>query len=457
MGKILHYLHGLPPVRVGGLVDYALDLAEVQRKQGYNVELLTPGAIWGRNRTHIWFRKKSFRYFNWYCIQNPLPVPMTCGIKDIEWYSSNAGYNEYKKFLGKIKPEIIHVHSLMGIHRSFFQAAKELNIRIVYTSHDYFGICPSTNLIRDGQVCENENWDRCKFCCCNSFGTLHLMFDQSFLLRLFMKQSYALHVLQKLMKVKTLILNRNQATIEIAKKDNLVSDIEYEKLRRYYWDIWKMIDFFHFNSNIARDEYVKRIGNVSHVVVPICNQYCSDRRKLRQYGKKVRIGFLANKSEHKGYYNLIEVLNLLYKENFDFCLNIYFSEQSEKIGYVEEHLPYKRNELCEVYEQNDLIVVPSIWKETFGFVVLEALSFGVPVLVSENVGAKIILEQSEKPFGKIYGIENKQLYLSLKQILSDSNILSEWNANICSANLEFSMLKHVVEMMAKCYGGKNEQ
>ena len=49
MGKILHYLHGLPPVRVGGLVDYALDLAEVQRKQGYNVELLTPGAIWGRN------------------------------------------------------------------------------------------------------------------------------------------------------------------------------------------------------------------------------------------------------------------------------------------------------------------------------------------------------------------------------------------------------------------------
>ena len=34
---------------------------------------------------------------------------MTCGIKDIEWYSSNAGYNEYKKFLEKIKPEIIHV------------------------------------------------------------------------------------------------------------------------------------------------------------------------------------------------------------------------------------------------------------------------------------------------------------------------------------------------------------
>lgn len=457
MGKILHYLHGLPPVRVGGLVDYALDLAEIQRKQGNSVELLTPGAIWGRNRTHIWFRKKKFQNFNWYCIQNPLPIPMTCGIKDVEWYSSSAGYNAYKKFLEKIKPEIIHIHSLMGIHRSFFQAAKALNIRIVYTSHDYFGICPSTNLIKDGQACRAGNWDRCEACCCNSFGTLHLIFDQSFLLRLFMKQSYALQVLQKLMRIKAGILNRNQTSIETDEEDNSVSGIDYEKLRRYYWDIWKMIDFFHFNSNVARDEYVKRIGNVLHAVVPICNQYCSDRRKLRQYGKKIRIGFLANNSVHKGFYNLIEVLNLLYKENYDFCLNIYFSEQGEKTRYVEEHLPYKRNELSDIYDQNDVVVVPSIWKETFGFVVLEALSFGVPVVISENVGSKILLEQSEQPFGKIYGTENKQLYLALKQILSDPSILSEWNTNICNANLEFSMMKHVTEMMEKCYGGKYEQ
>ena len=36
--------------------------------------------------------------------------------------------------------------------------------------------------------------------------------------------------------------------------------------------------------------------------------------------------------------------------------------------------------------------MPSIWYETFGLVVLEALSYGVPVIVTQNVGAKDLLQ-----------------------------------------------------------------
>ena len=42
----------------------------------------------------------------------------------------------------------------------------------------------------------------------------------------------------------------------------------------------------------------------------------------------------------------------------------------------------------------DLLVAPSIWYETFGFTVLEALSYGVPVIVSDHVGAKDIVGQN---------------------------------------------------------------
>lgn len=38
-----------------------------------------------------------------------------------------------------------------------------------------------------------------------------------------------------------------------------------------------------------------------------------------------------------------------------------------------------------------MLVAPSIWYETFGYTVLEALSYGVPVIVSEHVGAKDII------------------------------------------------------------------
>ena len=456
MGKILHYLYGIPPVRRGGLIDYALDLAEVQRKEGYTVELLVPGTIWGRNKKSVRIKKKKYQQFNLYCIQNPLPIPMACGIRDIEWYTGNAGFEKYKKFLNKAKPDIIHIHSLMGIHESFFRAAKDLNIRIVYTSHDYFGICPKTDLLKNEKVCEDEKWLNCKACCCKGFGTWHLILDQSFVMRLFMKQNYALKVLQYVMQIKANVLE-SKKNFAVEKENPSSNNIDYEKLRRYYCAIWEEIDFFHFNSNIAKDEFQKRIGSVKGAVIPICNKYCADHRKLRMHGQVVRIGYFANNSIHKGFYELKKVLDLLYKEGYHFKLNIYFSGETDKTEYIDEHAPYKRDKLEEIYNQNDVVVMPSLWKETYGLVALEALSFGVPVIMSENVGAKILLEQNREPIGKIYenGIEN--LYSSIKQVLTEPDILDQWNLNICNSKIKFSMVEHVKEMMNKCYGGKYEE
>ena len=55
--KVLHYLFGLPPVRSGGLVKYALDLAEGQRAQGLDVCLMIPGEIHKNKETVIQKKK----------------------------------------------------------------------------------------------------------------------------------------------------------------------------------------------------------------------------------------------------------------------------------------------------------------------------------------------------------------------------------------------------------------
>lgn len=48
-------------------------------------------------------------------------------------------------------------------------------------------------------------------------------------------------------------------------------------------------------------------------------------------------------------------------------------------------------QLREIFANTDILVAPSIWYETFGFTVLEALSYCVPVIVSDRVGAKDIV------------------------------------------------------------------
>jgi glycosyltransferase involved in cell wall biosynthesis len=46
-----------------------------------------------------------------------------------------------------------------------------------------------------------------------------------------------------------------------------------------------------------------------------------------------------------------------------------------------------------VFSKFDLLIMPSIWFETFGFVALEAISFGIPVLLSDTCGVKDIIQK----------------------------------------------------------------
>lgn len=63
----------------------------------------------------------------------------------------------------------------------------------------------------------------------------------------------------------------------------------------------------------------------------------------------------------------------------------------EMSPYIKSHDRYTYDELENIFDETDILVVPSIWYETFGFTVLEALSYGVPVIISGTVGSKDIL------------------------------------------------------------------
>jgi len=80
----------------------------------------------------------------------------------------------------------------------------------------------------------------------------------------------------------------------------------------------------------------------------------------------------------------------LWKEQNDFELNVFFSP-TEMSPYINSNERYTYANLERIFEHTDVLVAPSIWYETFGYTVLEALSFGVPVIVSGNVGSKDII------------------------------------------------------------------
>lgn len=461
---ILHYLYGIPPYRGGGMIKYALDLIEAEENMGYKVSLLYPGSIYKRNSSHIKIKKEaSHQRTDCYRIQNPLPIPLGSGIKDFEWYMSEAGFQVYIKFLKNVKPDVIHVHSLMGIHESFFRAAKQLKIRIVYTSHDYFGLCPVMTLMKEDQNCTEKDWGKCSVCCRNAFSTTHLILDQAAVVQRILQTTAGKRILDLLTQFKALVILKRetesvQSVSDTQSKDVVYTEIpEYQKLERHYKNIFEKIDFYHFNSEISKIEFMKRIGDVKHCVIPITNSSCTDRRRKRNYGSTLQIGFLGGNNVFKGFSILYDSVRELYQEGCDVILNTYFGTVSSKEEFWQQHQPYSDSEMEAVMNENDVILVPSIWKETFGLVVMEALSYGVPVIVSEHVGARILLEGKEEMGKILHGDLRSEIKKCLRELSVNKSILERWNDNICKAELEFSMEKHGKKIVDICYEEEYEK
>ena len=177
--NILHYTLGFPPFRTGGLTKYAMDLIHGQVINGYKVGMLWPG------RMHLIDNKLRIKKTNYthniesYELINPLPVPLLNGIQNVYAYTKKTETSLYKKFLLNLKPDVVHIHTLMGIHREFFEVVKELGIKMVFTSHDYFGICPKVNLFYKSKSCLDSNYKNCVKCNESAISSGNIKFLQS--------------------------------------------------------------------------------------------------------------------------------------------------------------------------------------------------------------------------------------------------------------------------------------
>jgi hypothetical protein len=175
--RIIHYTLGFSPYRSGGLVKYAKDLMVAQADLGHSVVALYPGGTELLHKlcyVHEDIAYESIRTFE---MSNPLPVSLMYGIKDVERETSGQGLDEksFLAMLDEVKPDVLHVHTLMGLPLEYLRIVHDRNIRIVYTSHDYFGLCPKVNFINhNGNVCEGTSCERCEVCNVNAKSALFL-------------------------------------------------------------------------------------------------------------------------------------------------------------------------------------------------------------------------------------------------------------------------------------------
>lgn len=428
-------------MRSGGLTKYAIEVMEEQSKS-HEVFHLYPGNINLVNRS-VKIRQKDFqkyRTINHFELVNSLPLPLFNGIKEPSYFIKSTEKKIYYNFLKSINPEVIHIHTLMGIHKEFFECAKDMGIRIIYTTHDYFGLCPTINLYNNKGNCDNYNSGLgCASCCKNAFETKKLRLTQTNIYPYIKK-------LKKLKKLKK--VSFSEESIQTSFNSNIDSERgrEYVDLRDFYIKIFNMVDYFHFNSKLAEEIFKKHLPGISGKVISITNASIKKKIAKKKKSNKIRIGYLGPRKEYKGFFFLMNAFKQLPKEQFE--LHLYGDTLMLDVpDNVYLNGRYSTRDLEEIFSNIDVLVVPSLWKETFGFVGMEALSYGVPVIISSNVGSKDIVNSD---IGWIYNahcIDNLiQLLLKL-----DKKIIFEKADNINQKFKIINMFNHVNNIEDEIY------
>lgn len=442
--NILHYSLGLPPYRTGGLTKYSFDLMREQVRNDDNVYLLFPGEISFINKkTKIKYYKNECG-INTYEIVNPLPVPLLNGISEPNKFMKNCNKEIFRRFLTGNDIQVVHIHTFMGLHKEFLEACNDLRIKKVYTTHDYFGICTKVNFIdNEGELCEERELERCLRCNKSGYSMKSIMILQSPMYR-FLKEKGIISKLKPLIRKikKNSSVNYVQSNIELI--INTKHKNEYNKLLDYYNDMFSYVDSFLFNSTISKKVYNQYIHSYGEIV-PITHGDIRDNRKIKEYDTdKLKLTYLGPDKRYKGFDLLMNAMNELNKKyKLDIELNLYGDiSRFETDDNIKIHGRYSYEQLNEIFDNTDLLVVPSMWNETFGFIVLEALSYGVPVLMTNKVGSKDLIDKNKCAKGVIVTAEENSFKDEIKNIYNTRSILNKFNYNIRTDKFNYELNEH---------------
>ncbi len=393
--RILHVSLGDPAQHQGGLNRYCRELMQGQAENGHRVMLLYAGST-----SFVQDPVIAAVTPNKYELRNSLPVAITYGIDNPSRYMRKSDISIFQTWLQYVKPDVIHVHSIQGIYLEFFQAARMQNIPIVFTTHDYYPICFRCTLVKNtGELCSGRNPEQCAKCNWNAglSGAKQILL-QSHLYQ-YIKDSGFISLLRK---------NAASQAVQDSVSTDIIPEPSAEKIRAFaalgeYYD--RILDCFtviHANSSCTGEVYQCFRPDLQYRTIPITRVGLTRTTHRRRENTPIRFGYMGGMSIHKGYDMFQKALALLDASGHTDWEAWYYggeyasSKQDQRDKRRHYGGVFGPSQEAEIWQNIDVLLVPSICRETFGFVVLEALCHGIPVICSNLVGSQFLVKSIQE-------------------------------------------------------------
>lgn len=307
---------------------------------------------------------------------------------------------------------LIHIHHFKGHTFDIIDIAKQMNIPVYYTIHDYFSICPNINLLYDDQIyCRFlQNHATCNKCIKNK----HQYND---IISIWREYFY-----QNLLKIDKII------TPSYSTKDILLS---------YYRSFGYDVDNLDIQV-IEHGEFEKRD-------IKRCNK--------NKHEGRLSIVIFGGIIKHKGSEMIHRLLSECDKYDWYVFGNIYEDKIKDlKKDNVFIRGAYDKNEILDILLEihPDLTLTLPIWPETFSYVLSESFSAGIPVL-GTNLGAlesRII--EGQNGWHVSFPLDISEIKKKLEYIYNHRDLLDEIRDKLLNQPLKFvSMMNEEYEYMYK--------
>lgn len=199
----------------------------------------------------------------------------------------------------------------------------------------------------------------------------------------------------------------------------------------------KNIDYFIPVSKELTDFYKKRIEKKNKykkkktkcIYIPHClDNYPENQADLKEKNI-ISVGRLA---KEKGYLDLVEVFKIVYQKHPDWKLNIVGDGEEKEIikNKIQDYKlennivlqGYKnKKELDEIYKKSSIYVMTS-YTESFGLVLIEAESYGIPIMALDSAqGAKEIIQNGENGY-LIHNRDLNEMAEKIINLIEDENL-----------------------------------
>lgn len=195
----------------------------------------------------------------------------------------------------------------------------------------------------------------------------------------------------------------------------------------------KNIDYFMPVSKQLTDMYEERLKgeNTKCIYIPHCLKYYPEETSKLTSKNIVSVGRL---SSEKGFLDLIDIFEEVNNKNPDWHLHI-AGDGAQKDDIIEKihqkHLEdnvtvgfKKEEELRELFLESSIYVMTS-FHESFGLVLIEAESFGIPLLAFDSAkGPQEIIENGKNGY-LILNRDIKQMADKINELISNDTLRTE--------------------------------